>query len=67
MREFGRKSPGVQMLRRPGIIIGRIPLSHTGDGAPGRFRLTFGAGQEIAVTHFHTFNHATLITARLPF
>ena len=51
----------------PGIIIGRIPLSHTASGEPGRFGLTFGAGQEIAITHFHTFNHATVITARLPF
>jgi hypothetical protein len=51
----------------PGIIIGRIPLSRLADGSPGRFGLTFGAGQEIAVTHFHTFNHATVITARLPF
>jgi hypothetical protein len=51
----------------PGIIIGRIPLTHTASGAPGRLGLTFGAGQEIAVTHFHTFNHATVITARIPF
>ena len=51
----------------PGIIVGRIPLSHLASGAPGRLGLTFGAGQEIAVTHFHTFNHATVITARIPF
>jgi hypothetical protein len=51
----------------PGMIVGRIPLTHDASGKPGRLGLTFGAGQEIAVTHFHTFNHATVITARLPF
>jgi len=51
----------------PGIIIGRIPLSHNAEGAPGRLGLTFGAGQQIALTHFHTYNHATVLTVRLPF
>ena len=51
----------------PGMIIGRIPLTHTASGAPGRLGLTFGAGQQIAVTHFHSYNHATIITMRLPF
>ena len=51
----------------PGLIIGRIPLSHLASGAPGRLGLTFGAGEEIAVTHFHTFNHATIMTVRIPF
>jgi hypothetical protein len=26
-----------------------------------------GAGQQIPVTHFHTYNHATVITSRIPF
>jgi len=51
----------------PGLIIGRIPLRHNADGTPARLGLTFGAGQQIAVTHFHTYNHATVITARIPF
>jgi hypothetical protein len=51
----------------PGIIIGRIPLDHNADGTPGRLGLTFGAGEEIAVTHFNTYNHETIITARIPF
>ncbi len=51
----------------PGLIIGRIPLSHTASGAPGRLGVTFGAGEQIAITHFHTYNHATIITARIPF
>lgn len=51
----------------PGLIVGRIPLSHDKNGKPGRLGLTFGAGQQIALTHFHISNHATVITIRLPF
>jgi hypothetical protein len=51
----------------PGLIVGRIPLRHNADGTPARLGLTFGAGEQIAVTHFHTYNHATVITARIPF
>jgi hypothetical protein len=51
----------------PGLLIGRIPLAHNPDGTPGRLGLTFGVGQQIAVTHFNTYNHATVITARIPF
>jgi hypothetical protein len=51
----------------PGLIIGRIPLSHDAKGKPGRLGLTFGVGQQIAVSHYHPDNHATVITMRLPF
>lgn len=51
----------------PGMIIGRIPLSHDATGKPGRLGLTFGVGEQIALTKFHTYNHATIITVRLPF
>jgi hypothetical protein len=51
----------------PGLIIGRVPLSHDASGKPGRLGLTFGAGEQIAVTHFHPDNHALVITARVPF
>jgi hypothetical protein len=51
----------------PGLIIGRIPLSHNAAGKPGRLGLTFGFGQQIAVSHYHPSNHATIITMRLPF
>jgi len=29
--------------------------------------LTFGAGEQIALTKFRTYNHAAVITVRLPF
>jgi hypothetical protein len=51
----------------PGIIIGRIPLSHDATGKPGRLGFTFGAGEQISVTHFHTANHALVMTFRIPF
>lgn len=51
----------------PGIVIGRIPLTRDAKGNPGRLGLTFGAGEQIALTKFRTYNHATVITARLPF
>ncbi|HWT67109.1 MAG TPA: hypothetical protein VN151_13430 [Terracidiphilus sp.] len=51
----------------PGLIIGRIPLTHDASGKPGRLGLTFGAGEQIALTHFHTTNHNLIFTARLPF
>lgn len=51
----------------PGMVIGRIPMSHGSEGTPGRLGLTFGAGEQIAVTHFHTTNHNLVLTVRMPF
>jgi hypothetical protein len=44
----------------PGLIIGRLRLS-------SRVGLTFGAGYQIATTHFHTTNHNAILTIRFPF
>lgn len=57
----------VATFATPGMIIGRIPLSHDASGKPGRLGLTFGAGEQIALTQYRTYNHATVITARIPF
>jgi hypothetical protein len=51
----------------PGIVFGRVPLTHNAEGQPGRLGLTFGAGIQTALTHFHTYNHATVLTLRMPF
>lgn len=51
----------------PGMVIGRLPLTRNAKGEPGRLGLTFGAGEQIALTQFKTYNHATVITARIPF
>ena len=63
----GSNDGKVATFATPGMIVGRIPLSHDATGKPGRLGLSFGLGQQIAVTHFHTYNHATVITLRLPF
>jgi len=46
----------------PGIIIGRCAL-HPGD-AKSRPGFTFGGGMQIASSHFHTYNHALILTGR---
>jgi hypothetical protein len=63
----GSNGGNIATFVTPGLIVGRIPLAHDASAKPGRLGLTFGAGQQIALTHFHTFNHATVITVRLPF
>jgi hypothetical protein len=57
----------IMTFATPGLIIGRIPLSHDESGRPGRLGLTFGAGEQIALTHFHTYNHGLIVSVRLPF
>jgi hypothetical protein len=63
----GANDGKIATFATPGIVIGRIPLAHNPDGTPGRLGLTFGAGEQIALTHFHTFNHGIVLTLRLPF
>ena len=63
----GSNDGKIATFATPGLIVGRIPLTHDASGKPGRLGLTVGAGQQIALTHFHTYNHATVITMRLPF
>jgi hypothetical protein len=63
----GANEGKIATFATPGIIVGRVPLSHDAEGRPGRLGLTFGAGEQIALTHFHTYNHGILLTARVPF
>jgi hypothetical protein len=51
----------------PGLVIGRVPLTHDASGKPGRLGLTFGVGEQIALTKFHSNNHNLVFTARMPF
>lgn len=51
----------------PGLIVGRIPLSHDANGKAGRLGLTFGIGQQIAISHYHPNNHSSVVTLRMPF
>jgi hypothetical protein len=52
----GRK----QIFVTPGLILGRFRLH-------GRVLMAFGAGFQIAVTHYHNYNHAGVFTIRFPF
>jgi hypothetical protein len=51
----------------PGLIVGRIPLTHYAKGKPGRLGMTFGAGEQIALTQFKNNNHNLIFTVRMPF
>lgn len=63
----GANDGKVATYATPGVIIGRIPLSHDAKGNPGRLGLTFGAGEQIDLTKFRTTDRNLVFTARLPF
>ena len=63
----GSNDGKIATFATPGLVIGRVPLSHDASGKPGRLGLTFGAGEQIALTHFHTYNHGIVLTVRIPF
>ena len=56
----GKNDGRKQNFVTPGVVLGRFRLA-------GRVGLTFGAGFQIATTHFHTTNHNAILTVRLPF
>ncbi len=51
----------------PGLLIKIALLPHSMTPAGKRLGLTFGAAEQIAVTHFNTYNHGTILTVRIPF
>jgi hypothetical protein len=61
--EGGRNDGKVQNFVTPGILFGRFHLSK----AHPRLGATFGFGEQIATSHFHTYNHGLVFTARIPF
>ena len=63
----GGKNDGQhQTFTTPGIVVSRIRLGHY---ARERYPLllTLGAGEQIALTHFHTYDHAPIVSCRLRF
>ena len=46
----------------PVLFLGSIP-----QGTPGSLQITLGAGERIALTHFHTYDHSPIFTARFRF
>ncbi len=63
----GKNDGKSQTFVTPGIIVSRIPLTHDAAGKPGRLLLTLGVAEQIALTHFNTYNHSPIVTARLRF
>ena len=56
-----------QTFITPDILFSRIPLIHGAAGQPDVLGLTIGGGEQIALTHFHTYNHSPVLTLRLRF
>ncbi len=56
-----------QTFVTPNILFSRIPLVHGAAGHQDLLALTIGGGEQIALTHFHTYNHSPVLTLRLKF
>ena len=56
-----------QTFTTPGIILSRIPVLRGPKGSSDRLSITLGAGEQIALTHFKTYNHAPVFTCRFRF
>ena len=61
----GANDGKMQEFVTPGIIIGKCAMHPTDPKA--RAGLAFGAGMQIATSHFHSFNHGLILTARWVF
>lgn len=58
---FGGPNDGkAQNFLTPGLMLGRFPLHN-------RVGITFGAGMQIATSHAALYNHALILTGRIPF
>ena len=58
--EQGSNAGKTQTLLTPGLGFGRVHLF-------GGLRFSIAAGEQIAVTHFHTYDHHWLLSMRFPF
>ena len=56
----GPDNAKTQVFLTPGIVLGRFPIWE-------RVGFTIGAGEQIVVTQFHTYNHKYILTTRIPF
>jgi hypothetical protein len=56
----GKNDGKKQTFVTPGVVIGRTRITD-------RVGFTFGAGAQIAVSRFHTFNHNIIFSMRAPF
>lgn len=65
----GGKNDGKQQtFITPGLVVSRVPLRQKGlPGSPNPLSITLGAGEQIALTHFNTYQHALVLSGRLRF
>jgi len=56
----GKLGGDKQVFLSPGLLVGRFHLWR-------RIGLSIGAGEQIAVTHYHQYNHAPTFSVRFPF
>lgn len=54
-----------QTFATPGVIVSRIPLNTSGGVV--QLRITLAVGEQIALTHFNTYNHSPIFSARVRF
>ena len=63
---FGGKNDGkMQNFLTPGIMLGKFKFRPEDPGS--RPAMAFGGAEQIATSHFHTYNHNLVFTARLLF
>ena len=63
---YGGSNDGKQQtFATPGVLVSRIPLN--GSGGVVHLTLTLAAGEQIALTHFNTYNHSPIFSARFRF
>jgi hypothetical protein len=58
--EGGHNDGKKQVFLTPEVIFGSFPVA-------GRLRIAVAAGEQIAVSEFHTYNHRYILSLRLPF
>ena len=63
----GQNDGNAQSFLTPGVIVGKFPFTHSAASQESIQKgVTFGLGEQIAVTHFHTYDHALVIAFRFP-
>jgi hypothetical protein len=63
---YGGSNDGKQQtFATPGVVVSSIRLN--GSGGAVHLTLTLAAGEQIALTHFNTYNHSPIFSARLHF
>jgi hypothetical protein len=60
----GTRDGKAQTFLAPGFEVSKIKLT---SNETSRLAIVFGAGEQIAVTRYHAYNHALSFTSRLVF